>query len=218
MICACRCVSWNSGDQACMSMKQYLKFEIVLEMKTQTAQLKALLDHLWFCRSMYSHRQTAVTALSISNWIGQRNYKLKVNFWTRSGGGGLSGIFVFSTENNGFLSSITVYLLLKVLQFYAWSLLWLSTTVSQDPVCDSDFYHYKRPAPGCTHFSQHYEFCFHIMLLYPTSGAEWDQERLCKASQSPVSKTVLWAVEKVSWSNSQQFSFPDKFPGGRGNK
>lgn len=155
MICACRCVSWNSGDQACMSMKQYLKFEIVLEMKTQTAQLKALLDHLWFCRSMYSHRQTAVTALSISNWIGQRNYKLKVNFWTRSGGGGLSGIFVFSTENNGFLSSITVYLLLKVLQFYAWSLLWLSTTVSQDPVCDSDFYHCKRPVPGCTHFSQH---------------------------------------------------------------
>lgn len=173
MICGCRCVTWNSGDQACMSMKQYLKFEIVLEMKIQNAQLKALLDHLWFRRSMYSHRQTAVTALSISNWIWQRNYKLKVNFWTGSRREGLSGIFVFSTENTGFLPSITAYLALEVLQFYAWSLLWLSTTVSQDPVCDSDFYHCKRTVPSYTHFSQHCEFCFHIMLLYPTSGAEW---------------------------------------------
>lgn len=48
-------------------------------MKIQNVQLKALLDHLWFCRSMYSHRQTTVTALSIFNWMGHRNYKPKVN-------------------------------------------------------------------------------------------------------------------------------------------
>lgn len=218
MICACRCVRWNSGDQARMSMKQYLKFEIVLEMKTQTAQLKALLDHLWFCRSMYSHRQTAVTALSISNWIGQRNYKLKVN----------SGLEV---EEEGCLEFL--FSVLKTMVFSLVSLcIYFSKFFSfmHDHFCGwapqflriqfviLTFITVKGQFLVALTSHNTTNFAFISCFCIPLQEQSGDQERLCKASQSPVSKTVLRDVEKVSWSNSQQFSSPDKFPRGRGNK
>lgn len=56
-------------------------------------------------------------------------------------------------------------------------------------------------------------FAFISCFCIPLQEQSEDQQLLLKASQSPVSKTVLRDVEKVSWSNSQHLSFPDKFPG-----
>lgn len=56
-------------------------------------------------------------------------------------------------------------------------------------------------------------FAFISCLCIPLQEQSEDQQLLLKPSQCPVSKTVLWDVEKVSWSTSQQLSFPDKFPG-----